>query len=107
MVTVAARAAPAGRTKAAIAAAIRVGRSRGMAPGFQVCGRGSNPSRLFWTPLMRRSVIVALLLAALACAAAAPAGARVRSHDVLFVANSSDGTVTLIDAHTFRRLGVL
>src|SRR5205085_6470408 len=53
------------------------------------------------------SAILFALLAALACVPAAPAAARTRSHDVLFVANSGDGTVTLIDGRTLRRLGAL
>src|SRR3954447_21397464 len=50
-----------------------------------------------------RTLVVLLIAIALAPAAATAAATR----DVLFVGNSGDGTVDLIDAHTFQRLGVV
>ncbi|MFL5887097.1 MAG: serine/threonine protein kinase [Thermoleophilaceae bacterium] len=50
-----------------------------------------------------RTLVALLIAIALAPAAAAAAATR----DVLFVGNSGDGTVDLIDAHTFQRLGVV
>ena len=50
-------------------------------------------------------LVALLLLAAVAPVATSAAAAPTR--DVLFVGNSGDGTVDLIDARTFQRLGVL
>src|SRR5947209_18010072 len=69
------------------------------------------------TGAARRACCCAVLAAAVALLAAAVSAARTQvasssraraaspSRDVLLTANSSDGTVTFIDAHTFRVLG--
>ena len=51
-----------------------------------------------------KSVVVLLALGVLA-ATAGPASAATARRDVVFVANSYDGTVYLFDAHRFNRLG--
>ena len=51
-------------------------------------------------------VLVALFVTAM-LAPAASAADRAPTRDVLFVGNSGDGTIDLVDARTFERLGVL
>jgi YVTN family beta-propeller protein len=53
------------------------------------------------------SAIACLCFVAAIGLSATAAAAQRSTRDVLFVGNSGDGTVDLVDAHTFQRLGVL